>query len=223
MTDFFEHIDYYVAGRLTGKALEEFEAAMYADQDLRAAVENYGVAEEVMGLMIEEHVRGVIVGLEEQKEEGPNQATHTAGYKTFLIGLIITILLALLAYSYNEMRNPKTTDNSERLYAAHYTDYISSEVRGNSPISAPRLSSCNLAHKLMQAGNYTEAKNILIDVTKREDNCTHKTQWLLSLIHLKEGETLMFTQLITEIIKEPNHTYRDMAEALYRDYNLSDN
>ena len=64
MTDFFEHIDDYVAGRLTDKALEAFEAAMYADQDLRAAVENYDVAEEVMGLMIEEDVRGVMAGLE---------------------------------------------------------------------------------------------------------------------------------------------------------------
>ncbi|MFT4534014.1 MAG: hypothetical protein ACJA1A_003537 [Saprospiraceae bacterium] len=66
MIDYYDHIDDYVNGLLTGAELDAFEAAMVEDSGLADAVANHDVAMEVIGSLMEDEVRGVIGEVERE-------------------------------------------------------------------------------------------------------------------------------------------------------------
>lgn len=67
--NFFDHIDDYKNGSLTGETLRLFEVALENDVDLQAAVENYDAAKGISEGLLELDVMGVIEGLATTKKE----------------------------------------------------------------------------------------------------------------------------------------------------------
>lgn len=78
MTDYYDHIDDYINGLLTGEERAAFKAAMAKDAGLAAAVENHDVAMDVIGSMIEDEVRGVIGEVESGDEVASVKAENDA-------------------------------------------------------------------------------------------------------------------------------------------------
>ncbi|MFT6334728.1 MAG: hypothetical protein ACI86M_002391 [Saprospiraceae bacterium] len=77
MIDYYDHIDDYVNGMLTGAKLDAFEAAMSEDSELASAVANHDVAMGVIGSLMEDEVRGVIGEVEGEESVSQSQSENT--------------------------------------------------------------------------------------------------------------------------------------------------
>lgn len=71
--DFYEHIEDYINGNLSEDDLAAFKEEMAHNVELQKAVENHGVVEDALALLIEEDVRGVIAGINKAQGSKPDK------------------------------------------------------------------------------------------------------------------------------------------------------
>lgn len=71
MEDFYEHIDEYIDGTLSGGTLEQFESALKQNESLRLAVENYNAAKSISEGLLEVDMLETLQGIS-KGEEVPN-------------------------------------------------------------------------------------------------------------------------------------------------------
>ncbi len=218
MMDFYEHIREYLEGSLSESDMAAFKEQLDQDDELARAVENFGVVDEALGLLVEEGIRGVIVGLERGDEDimSLEPIQKTPGYKSYLLWLLFASCLALFAYLYKSLKQDSSSTQNDILYAAYYSDYMSPEVRGNSN-QEPTLTLCNQGHRLMQEEKLNDAKAVFLQSLKVEDNCTDKSQWYLALIYLSEDNGTSLDSLLNIIVPDQTSPYHAKALKLSKE------
>ena len=116
MIDYYDHIDDYVNGLLQGEELKAFVGAMAEDVELAAAVENHGVAMDVIGSLIEDEVREVIGEVESEEDlsstaqvEGIDSGKGNVRWMRILRGVAAACVVGIVGYwgiaqyQYNEL------------------------------------------------------------------------------------------------------------------------
>lgn len=218
MIDFYEHIEDYINDTLSEADLAAFKKQLDQDDELVRAVENFGVVDEALGLLVEEDIRGVIAGLErgEGIKNTSKSLQKTPGYKSYLLWLFFASCLALFAYLYKSLSENNTSSQNDILYASYYSEYMSPEVRGDSN-QTPTLTLCNQGHKLMQEEKLSDAKAVFLQSLKVEDNCTDKSQWYLALIYLSEDNRASLDSLLNIIVTDQASPYNARALKLSKE------
>ena len=77
MEDFYEHIDDYKDGLLTGEALAQFEAKMVSDASLKLAVDNYASAKSISEGLLEVDMMATLKGLKKENLQETAKNTET--------------------------------------------------------------------------------------------------------------------------------------------------
>jgi len=202
MTDYFEHIGDYKSGKLTGEALLAFEKELAVNQELKAAVSNHDVLDELLDLMWEEDVRKVMV--EEKTEK------KASFFRLRNMLLIAASILALIVCAW--LIQSQLSNQHEKLYTEYYAPFIDVNVARGENNEPQELTPCNLGHFYMDEGRYEEAKEVFLsDLSKVNYDCTEKSQWYLSLYYLKFEQELERDELLEKIINSPDHVYYDKA------------
>ncbi len=121
MKDFFEHIDDYMAGQLTGSEYEAFAAELKQNESLRNAVSNYDSAKRLSEGLLEIDMLETIQKLEEgdqatpQKEIDKKENKNTGRNWFILISMVM--LLSFLALW---LSNGSTSDLDKEEILASY-------------------------------------------------------------------------------------------------------
>lgn len=147
----------------------------------------------------------------EVQDNNDQKVTGYQGWKTLLILFAIMAALAIAAYLIKSSR----TTLSERLYAQHYTSYISSS---STDINTHNPDPCKEPHRLMEVEDYSSAKTLWLELIKESTSCAYKAQWFLGLLHLKQNEAqeaLTYFNWLEDDIN-PKNTYRKQAIELIK-------
>lgn len=221
MTDFFEHIDQYKQGALKGETLQAFEAELKINTGLRKAVDNHDVVEELFDLMWEDEIRRVMVeGGEPVSTDADvielNQAKHkTAGIAKWLKIAASLLLVAAIAFLISQQLS---TLSPEELYAKHYSPFIETNITRGEQGTPTNLSPCELGHYYLDDGQFELAVQIFEDDLRNEQSdCHERSEWYLTLFHLKYDNYTQRDNLLTNILKNTNHTYYQKALKLQAD------
>ena len=123
MIDFFDYIDDYMDGKLSGDLLAQFEEALKSDSELKRAVDNYQSAKKLAGGIIEEETRTLLENLEQDEQEEIEKRNGSKG--PWIIGALI-VALALIYWGSQLMNQSEKTNNSEEqgLYAYNFEEPI---------------------------------------------------------------------------------------------------
>jgi len=219
MTDFFEHISAYKAGKLQGEDLKAFEAELNSNKELQAAVDNHDVVEELLDLMWEDEVRDVVSNIpEDQVSETASLTTKpeakTRSLKRFLP--IAAAVLTLLAVGFLFRDNLSAPSNDE-LFVKHMSAYMGQTVRGDETLDK-EISECDRGHYYLDSGDVETAKSIFENnLALSPDTCTNKSEWYLSLIYLKTGKESERNNLLQKILNNNSHPYYEKAVKLQAD------
>ncbi len=228
MTNFYGHIGTYKAGQLTGDDLRSFEKELAVNKELREAVENHDVVEELLDLLWEDEARRVVedsqIEITNSSQIGDSSAdtliatepeAKTRKLKRFIP--LAAVLLVLLAVGFMFKDHFSTPLTREELFAKHYSPYMGETVRGVESEDMD-IRRCDQGHYYLDEKDIPTAKFLFeYDVNQRAHNCTEKAQWYLSLIYLLEGNDRDMYGLLDRIANDPNHTYRSNAIKLLDD------
>ncbi len=201
MIDFYEHIGAYKNGKLEGDMLKLFETELSKNPELRAAVDNHDVVEELMDLMYEDELRSVLN--EESKDAIPTQtidATENVKKLPYLRWMTIAASLAAVIAIGFLFKDQFSTPSNEDLFAKHMSAYMGNVVRGDA-LEDDSISACDKGHYFLDKGNVEKAKELFIaDLRNQPNECTDKTEWYLCLIYLKTGDVIQRDDFLNSII-----------------------
>ena len=177
MNNYFEQIELYVTGSLTGDRLEAFEKSMAMDPALKTAVENHDVARLVFEGMEEQDIRNEIDNIKVRESK--------ARLKFWWIGIGISVLILLGLIFW--MSGQKA--DVEVLYA-NYMSEIPVELEGgrsdnSNTVKSSRLQKFKIAFDSMKEGNVESA---LPDLDELIENGFDDAIFYRALCYMKLGE-----------------------------------
>ena len=218
MIDFYEHIGAYITGKLEGELLASFEAELGKDAELRAAVDNHDVVEELLDLMYEDELRGVLneeSGDVIQKIEPIKKVKKLPYLRWMSVAAGIAAIIAVGFLFKDQLSIPSNED----LFAKHMSPYMGTTVRGNE-IDDDTIAACDQGHYFLDQGDVDKARALFIDDLKNDaTNCNDKSEWYLCLIYLKSGDELNRDRILNKIIQsgKTTNSYYDKALKLQAD------
>lgn len=219
MTDYFEHIKAYKNGKLTGDLLTSFEAELVSNSELKAAVENHDVVEEVFDLMWEDEIRRVmkegegtdVKKLNSEKQENKKNSSFRP-WMSFAAGLAALIAIGFL------MKNQMQSLSGPKIYAKHYSPFIDSNITRGEQGTPINLSQCKLGHFYLEEGDFNAAQEIFEkDLAAGPSECTERSQWYLCLYNVRFENLEQRDQLLNAILENPDHDYYEKALKLQAD------
>ncbi len=127
--DYFEYIDDYMNGELSGSKLQDFEAAMSDDSSLRKAVENYHIAKKLAEGLIEYEGEEI---LNKIKEEPKNNLTFK-WVKPLSMAAAVILLVGMLWYFELFKRDQLS---NQQFALNHFIEYGNNVRSGEVPVDS---------------------------------------------------------------------------------------
>ena len=210
MKNYYNYIEAYHRNELGEKDLEEFEAAMQKDAELKEATDQYPNIAPMLDLMLEEDIRNSL-----DKVKSKPRPRKLWIPISIAAGILIIALAAGWLWSSN---NP----TGEDLYAEFYRAPLSEDSRNTeNPITKSDEGLRYLqAHELLSNNDVEEAIEIFTTFSQDPNSeYQERSEWFLVLAALRKGDLEKARTLLNEIQTNSSHLYFQKAEQLAKKLN----
>lgn len=177
--NFYEHIEEYLEGQLSGKALEAFESAIAEDEGLRHAVDNYPEAKSLAKGLLEIDVMESIKGLNiDTGSSTSEESKKDIGWPMWVLGALVLIGLGMSLWRFMKETPTIVETDTEILYAQLYEEPMwPIERSGNTSFESKGA-------EAYLNGDIESAEVYLIDSIENKELGKY---WLVEM-YLKEGQ-----------------------------------
>jgi len=194
-----------------------FENELAKNEELRKAVDNHDVVEDMMDLMWEDEIRRV---MKDGGEEAEVDHFERKGSTLFSLKSLLAIAASLIALiaAFTLMQKVNKSMSGPELFASHYSPFIETNITRGEEGTPINLSDCDLGHYHMEAGEYEKAKDLFMgNLVNGPNGCSEKSEWYLCLHYLRIENIVERDKLLDKILNNPKHRYHQKALKLQAD------
>lgn len=208
MTEFYDYIEDYKAGRLSDEDQVSFINAMKADPSLQRAVDNHDVMKKVEEYLEEEEIREVIDRVRKKNEDG----AKVIGMRRWM-GVAAGVAALVICGFF--LRQQNLSSELNKLVATLQIPVIEFGEKGSNQ-SNNELSACDRAQLSFNKNDFNKTiLNINNNLSQVDVVCKQKAQILLSISYVKTKEQIKADSVLNEILNtEQKHFYIREAQKL---------
>lgn len=222
MTNFYELIDDFKAGKLSGEVLIAFKTEMKQNEELREAVGNQDVMDQVLDYLWEDDMRQVIEKVRKKTvEEEPTQSVAKTEKGAKVIGMrrLLTAaasVVALVAFGFLLKQN--LVVSQDEFYALHELEPLDlNDISMGDAEKIKTLSVGDRAHLLMDQKKFKETTDLL-ETEALTDDDIQKAQYLMVLSYHMQDRHQERDSVLQIILSAPGrHIYKPKAQQITDD------
>jgi tetratricopeptide (TPR) repeat protein len=231
-----DNIRRYLQGKMSPEEQADFEARFQEDLELKAEVEEQLSAYAAIRLTGLEEEKARLRQLGAAVQARPPAFAGQRPRRWLAIAAAVTLLLALSFLLWPTQPEPQSP---EQLFAQYYEVPAAPETMALTDTD----SLMNLAHGYFNKGKYEQATELYVELARKRDRAEawrylglsllaqdepleaiqafqhdyelpETTEWYRALAYLKAGKIPEAKVVLTDIINDPDHFYRDKAQEL---------